>query len=288
MPEYFSPSKINLFLNILGKRPDGFHELETLMVPLTLGDTLTLNKREDDRIVITCNVPGVPCDEGNLAYKAVKIVSDHCGLQGRGVTIHLEKKTPVAAGMGGGSSNGATVIRALNELWSLGLETTVLEQLCAKLGSDCAFFIRNQPAVCTGRGEVITPIPWKTALHLIITNPGFGISTKWSYETLAQTQVPQAPPLKSLVESLVKSDWEGVRRNLFNSLEYPAFGKYVTLPVIKDSLLKNGATASMMSGSGATVFGMAESAEAATSVAEKMRKEYGPGLFVETAALYQS
>ncbi len=276
----FSPAKTNLYLRITGKRPDGFHELETFMVPLSLGDWLHIEENSSGRVTVSCNVPGVPCDESNLVYKAVKTLEKALSLPPRGLHVHIEKSTPMGGGMGGGSSNGAVTLKALNELWHLGLEDSRLEQFAAEFGSDCSFFIRAAPAICTGRGEKIEPVPFPRKLHLVIVNPGFGVSTKWAYEAFAACPAQIAPPVTVLLKTLDSGDWSNLQKGLFNSLELPVLDKYLVLNVLKDDLLKSGAVASLMSGSGATVFGVAASKEDAAQLARKMRESYGDKLFI--------
>ncbi|MDZ4816156.1 MAG: 4-(cytidine 5'-diphospho)-2-C-methyl-D-erythritol kinase [Verrucomicrobiota bacterium] len=279
MPEYFSPSKINLYLNIKGKRPDGYHELETLMIPLELGDTMVIEE-SDSTISMTCNSPEVPCDERNLVWKAIKALHEvKPEAAGRGVKVHLEKRTPVAAGMGGGSANAATAIRALNDIYRLNLSIVEQESIVNKVGSDCAFFIKNLPALCTGRGEIIQSLPLNLDFYIIIINPGFGISTKWSYETLSKTKVPAAPPVEKLINAINENDIKNTQPYLFNSLEFPAFEKYLILPQIKNDLISFGSDSAMMSGSGSTVFALCRDKAAADEVLNKIKSKYGKIIF---------
>lgn len=276
----FSPSKTNLYLRITDRRPDGFHELETLMIPLSLGDWLEIQENTSGKITLSCNMPGVPCDESNLVLKALRILQKTLRVPDRGLHIHIEKSTPMGGGMGGGSSNGAVTLKALNELWHLGCSESQLEGFAAQFGSDCSFFIKAKPAICTGRGEKIHPVSLIPELHLVMVNPGFGVSTKWAYEAYAHATKQIAPPIGQLLERINAGELSKLQGLMFNSLESPVLKKYLLLNTLKEDLITSGALASMMSGSGATVFGLAASADSAVQIAQKMREIYGEKLFI--------
>ena len=182
-----SPCKVNLLLNILGKRPDGFHELETVMHPVNLFDEIRF-ERGGNGIQLSCNEPALPVDSKNLVYRAAEaFLKLHNPRDG--VRIHLQKKIPLAAGLGGGSGNAATTLLALNELFDQPLATAKLNELAASLGSDVPFFLQNRPALATGRGEKIQPLDFFPALRgraFLLIHPGFGISTPWAYQALAR------------------------------------------------------------------------------------------------------
>ncbi|MDK3156803.1 4-(cytidine 5'-diphospho)-2-C-methyl-D-erythritol kinase [Kamptonema cortianum] len=194
--------------------------------------------------------------------------------------MQIEKTTPMGGGMGGGSSNGAVMLKALNELWNLGLSDSRLEQFAATFGSDCSFFIKSHPAICTGRGEIIEPKPLAHPLHLVMVNPGFGVSTKWAYDAYANCPAQIAPPIQGLIDCINAADWPRLQNAMFNSLELPVLEKHLFLKILKQDLIDAGAMASMMSGSGATVFGVAPSQEEAEQIARKMRDSYGEKLFI--------
>jgi 4-diphosphocytidyl-2-C-methyl-D-erythritol kinase len=180
----FSPAKINLYLRIVGKRPDGYHELETVMLPLDFGDNITLQPRKSG-LALACDNPNLPTDDSNLALRAAKRLVERCGGQ-RGAKIALAKRTPLAAGLGGGSSNAAAVLRGLRQLWGLRADDAVLHELAAGMGSDVNFFLGDGAALCRGRGEKIEPVPCRLSAAVLLVNPGFGISTKWAYENWAK------------------------------------------------------------------------------------------------------
>src|ERR1019366_6127243 len=216
----FSPAKINLYLRIVGKRPDGYHDLETVMVPLAFGDEIVLRPRPTG-IVLTCDHPELPVDDTNLVVRAAKLMAETFGVT-RGVDLVLRKRTPLAAGLGGGSSNAATVLQALNEFWQVRAPDARLHELADRLGADLNFFLQRGVALCRGRGEQIEPFPGRLGGAILLINPGFGISTKWAYanwQTLGAAAAVPAPDVRLLRAALVQGDLSAVGRCLFNSLE---------------------------------------------------------------------
>ncbi|MSR64423.1 MAG: 4-(cytidine 5'-diphospho)-2-C-methyl-D-erythritol kinase [Verrucomicrobiae bacterium] len=284
-----SPAKVNLYLKILGKRPDGFHELETVMAALTLADEMRYESRVS-RITLECNAPGVPTDDTNLVIRAAKLLQAKTGTQ-HGAHIVLQKRTPVGGGMGGGSSNGATTLAALNKLWTLNLSLAELRSLAAQLGSDVPFFLQPSVAICRGRGEIIEPLPTGQfaalkGLAVVLLNPGFGVPTPWAYQAYAARGGAEAEPKQSvqpLLHSLSKGNASQVAAQLYNSLEAPVFNKYPILEIFKRSLVEAGAVGAMMSGSGATVFGLCESEETANAVSGKVAAKLGASLWTHVA-----
>ena len=272
-----SPAKINLYLRIIGKRPDGYHDLETVMLPLDFGDTMTFEARPAG-IELTCDDPRLPTDDSNLVVRAAKLL----GVPG--ARISLQKSTPLAAGLGGGSSNAATTLLALGNNLSL----VTLHSLAAKLGSDINFFLTGGAAVCRGRGELVEPIVCKLSAAILLVNPGFGISTKWAYERWAAKPLTATPPEVSLlVRALAQDDLAGVCRTLFNSLEAPSLGKFPVLQLLKDAMRAGGAAGTLMSGSGATVFGLFVNAAVAEACARQIRREFGPSTWTSVTGFRQ-
>jgi 4-diphosphocytidyl-2-C-methyl-D-erythritol kinase len=274
-----SPCKVNLLLNILGRRPDGFHELETVMHPVNLFDEIRF-ERGGDGIQLTCDEPALPVDSQNLIYRAaaafLKLHNPRSG-----VRIHLQKKIPLAAGLGGGSGNAATTLLALNELFDRPLSTAKLDELAASLGSDVPFFLQNRPALATGRGEKIQPLENFPALRgraFLLIHPGFGISTPWAYQNLARfPKALKGRPgrARELISKLQSHDRPAVADGFYNSLEAPALEKYPVLALFQEFLRANGALAALMSGSGSTTFAIAENAGAAESLMEKFKSKFG-------------
>jgi 4-diphosphocytidyl-2-C-methyl-D-erythritol kinase len=275
MTQAFSPAKVNLYLRILGKRPDGYHDLETVMLPLDFGDTMTFEARPGG-IELICNDPRLPTDDTNLIVRAAKLLGV------RGVKISLQKRTPLAAGLGGGSSNAATTLMALNESKS----PAELHELAAELGSDINFFLSGGAAICRGRGERVEPVPCKLSASILLVNPGFGISTKWAYEAWAKaasTLTVKPPEVSLLLRALAEDDLDGVSRGLFNSLESPSVGKFPVLQLLKEAMGAGGAAGALMSGSGATVFGLFAGAPAAARAGEEIRERFGPSMWTQVA-----
>jgi 4-diphosphocytidyl-2-C-methyl-D-erythritol kinase len=269
----FAPAKINLYLHILGRRADGFHELETLMAPISLGDTLDIDlilagTSGAGGIEFTCSDPALSDAKDNLATKAARLFLEEFKLT-TGVRIHLEKAVPVGAGLGGGSSDAAAVLLALRELTRIDCGDAKLAELAARLGSDIPFFIHRTPAVCRGRGEIIEPVRLKENYQGLLVHPGFGVSTPWAYKTYAQN------PGQGASGRAFPPDF-----TLRNDLEPPAFSKYPWLPVVKSWFQKQPeALDSLMSGSGSAVFALTRSPENTWYLQRRFLAEFGETLF---------
>jgi len=274
-----SPCKVNLLLNILGKRADGFHELETVMYPIRLFDSLDLT-RNGAGIELTCSDPALPTDGKNLVYRAAEAFFNAAKIRG-GVRIHLEKRIPLAAGLGGGSGNAATTLLALNELFESPLTSAQLLNIAASLGSDIPFFLQSKPALATGRGEVITPLesfPSLSRRAFLLIHPGFGIATSWAYQELAKFPEAlngRAGRAHELIASLAGPDLRGAARHFYNSLEAPALRKFPILAVFQEFLREHGALATLMSGSGSTTFAITENEQKAQILGESFRSKFG-------------
>ena len=273
-----SSCKVNLLLNILGKRPDGFHELETVMHPVAFYDTLTFERR-GATIALSCNAAEVPTDAGNLVWRAAEMFRERAKIKD-GVGIHLEKKIPVGGGLGGGSANAAVTLIALNELFGNPLDN--LHDLAAQLGSDVPFFLQSRPALATGRGERIQPLDFFPALQgkwFLLIYPGFGVSTPWAYKHL---EPPYGKPGRAadLIKTLGGTNFEGT--DLYNSLESPVLRKYPLLQLFQEFLKANGALAALMSGSGSTTFAICAGEAQARDLEHKTQQKFGP---VWTAAV---
>jgi 4-diphosphocytidyl-2-C-methyl-D-erythritol kinase len=243
------------------------------MLPLDFGDTMTFEPRPAG-IELVCDDPRLPVNDNNLVVRAAKL------LGARGAKITLQKRTPLAAGLGGGSSNAATTLLALGK----GESPARLNELAAKLGSDINFFLAGGAALCRGRGELVEPVPCKLSATVLLVNPGFGISTKWAYENWAAMQLTAKPPDASLlVRVLAEDDLAGVCRSLYNSLEAPSVGKFPVLELLKETMRAGGAAGALMSGSGATVFGLFAEAAAAEASARLIREQFGPSMWTLAA-----
>lgn len=284
-----SPCKVNLLLNILGKRPDQFHELETLMQPVNICDQLSF-ERGGTQICLSCSNPSLPVDSSNLVYRAAEAVLRRIGTA-EGVRIHLEKNLPLAAGLGGGSANAGVTLRAVNDLFGAPLSAEQLVPLAAALGSDVPFFLQQGPALGTGRGEIIAPLEPFTALRgvwIVLVHPGFGISTPWAYKQLAQ--FPEALNGKpgraqKLINALQSNDLNAASSQFYNSLEAPALAKYPLLALIQEFFRENGALATLMSGSGSATFALASSQKDSEGLTEKFKTRFGDKFWMASAAL---
>ncbi len=270
-----SPAKINLYLKVLSRRTDGFHELDSLFERISLADEIVL-KKTDSEISFYTNDPDIPKNSQNLAVKAALLLREECDVK-QGVAIYLKKRIPVAAGLGGGSSNAATVLLGLNVLWSLRLSKKKLLKLASRLGSDVPFFILEEPyAFATGRGEILKPARGIRSLNLwhCLVKPHFGISTKEAYQGLKPGFLtPQKVNVKMLIHFLQKGDFDSFSGLLVNSLELVLNKRLKTILNIKKRLVSEGAFASLMSGSGSAVFGLFRSEKQALQAASRMRKK---------------
>jgi len=259
-----APAKVNLSLRLLGRRSDGYHELETLMVPLELADQLRMESTSAG-IELSCSNPGLPQGPENLAWKAAALFFERSGIRA-GVRIELEKHIPAQAGLGGGSSDAAAVLRGLNQLHDAPFAGDQLRALAAELGSDVAFFIGGRAAVCRGRGEQIEELKeWHHAWKLVLVFPPFGVSTAWAYSQW-QTGRNAAPESEEV---------DGVR--LVNDLETPVFGKYVVLRSLKNWLKSQpGVAAAMMAGSGSTIFAVVNESCQDQELQRAVAQQFGP------------
>ncbi len=274
-----SGCKVNLLLNILGRRPDGFHDLETLFLPVPLHDELVFEVA-DAGVHLTCNRTDLPVDGSNLVHRAATRFLTAAGLE-RGVRIHLEKRIPMAAGLGGGSGNAAQTLLGMNELFCFPLGATVIDALAAGLGSDINFFLQDRPALARGRGEQVAPLePFRilSGCALLLHHPGFGISTAWAYQQLGR--FPEAlngrpGRAEALAAQLTAGDLTGAMAGLYNSLEAPALEKYPILQLFQESFIRQGAIGTLMSGSGSTTFALFSDLASAQAAVEPFQAEFG-------------
>jgi len=279
-----SPCKVNLILNILGKRADGFHELETVMHPVNLFDEMEF-ARVAQGFDLTCSDPTLPTDAGNLVHRAATLFFQKTEIRD-GARIHLEKKIPLAAGLGGGSGNAATTLLGLNEIFGQPLDMKALHDIAAALGSDIPFFLQTKPGLGTGRGENIQPLDFFPAMAgaaIILIHPGFGISTPWAYQNLARFPgALNGTPgrAEKLIALLRTVDLRTAGREFYNSLEAPALDKYPLLSLFQEFLRENGAVATLMSGSGSTTFAISENLPAAEKLAGKFKAKFGETYWV--------
>lgn len=275
-----SACKVNLLLNILSRRPDGFHELETVMQPLQLHDHLAFSKIARG-IELTCSEASLPTDSGNLVYRAAAGFLEAAGIR-EGVRVHLEKRVPLAAGLGGGSGNAATTLLALNELFDMPLGGEALDKIAGLLGSDIPFFLQDQPALATGRGERIEPLKPFPALAggwFLLIHPGFGVATAWAYKHLARFPAAlngQPGRARQLIALLQGTDPAQAASEFYNSLEAPVLEKFPLLALFQEFLRAQGVLVTMMSGSGSTTFAWVRGEAAARKLENQVQSKFGP------------
>ena len=261
-----APAKVNLFLELHGKRPDGYHELRTLLAPVDLYDTLEIQPRDDGELALTCDVPGMPTGPGNLVWKAAVELCHAVGVS-MGATIHLTKRIPHEAGLGGGSSDAAATLSALNVVWNLNRSVEELTPVAATVGSDVAAFLHAGPTWCCGRGEVVEPVPALRPLDLVIVKPPFGLSTAEVYRSARLPEHPQSGD--ALLAALAAGDAEAVGRLMHNRLQPPAFALQPLAVRVYDALLAQAPLGAMLSGSGSCVFALARDREDARRIARR-------------------
>ncbi len=246
-----SPAKINLFLHVISKRPDGYHELETLMCCISLYDQITL-RFTGQRIAVNCPFTGVPEDETNLAYKAARLFMDEFNTSA-GVMISIDKKIPVGAGLGGGSSNAASVLSALNRHFKYPFSENQLMMMGSRIGADIPFFIFRKPALATGIGEKLSPFSGLFPYHVLLIDPRIPVSTAAVYNNL---NLGLTKSEKKLKDSAANKDKFDVARHLKNDLETVTERWHSDIGAAKQALLNHGAKGALMSGSGSAVFGL--------------------------------
>ncbi|MFC5543238.1 MAG: 4-(cytidine 5'-diphospho)-2-C-methyl-D-erythritol kinase [Bacilli bacterium] len=252
-----APAKINLTLDVLYKRPDNYHEVEMVMTTVDLADRIGLERRNDGKIKIHSSSGIVPEDERNLAYQAAMLLKNTYNIDA-GATISIEKEIPVAAGLAGGSSDAAATLRGLNKLWNLNLSIDTLAELGAAIGSDVPFCVYGGTALATGRGEKIQHLPSPPTCWVILAKPGIGVSTAKVYEGLKLENI-EHPDTKQMIQALENKDYSLMCRALGNVLESVTCALYPEVGFIKEHMLRFGADAALMSGSGPTVFGFVNS-----------------------------
>ncbi len=249
-----APAKINLSLDVLGKRQDGYHEVKMIMTTIDLADRLELMELAEDRIEILSHNRYVPDDQRNLAYQAAKLLKEKFNVK-KGVSITIEKTIPVAAGLAGGSSDAAATLRGLNKLWNLGLTIDELAELGSEIGSDVSFCVYGGTAIATGRGERIEHIKTPPSCWVILAKPHIGVSTADVYGNLKLNRVTH-PNVDKMVDVINAGDYKGICDTVGNVLEDVTFKMHPEVARIKAQMKRFGADAVLMSGSGPTVFGL--------------------------------
>ena len=258
-------AKINLGLDILGKREDGYHEVSMIMQTLDLKDTITITEVNKPGIHIKTNIPGLSCGEDNLAYKAAKLLADYAQIT-PSISISLNKKIFMAAGLAGGSADAAAVLRGLNRLWNLGLNNQVLEKMSARLGSDIPFCIEGGTMWAQGRGEVLTKLSDVPEQLVVLAKPkGLEVSTAWVYKNYNRGRVIQVPNIVQLKQNLANG-MHACTPYMSNVLETVTIPSHPVIAQIKATMLSAGAFFALMSGSGPTVFAFCDNLETAENI----------------------
>lgn len=268
--------KINLGLDVLRRRDDGYHEVRMIMQTVGIYDRIDLIYKETTGITVETNLYYLPDNENNLVYKAAKLLMDEFHVQ-KGVHIRLRKYIPVAAGMAGGSSDAAAVLFGVNKMFSLGLTTEQLMDRGVKIGADVPYCVMRGTALSEGIGEILTPLPVPPQCQVLIAKPGISVSTKFVYENLHANELrpEQHPDIDGMMEAIKQKDLYGIADRFGNVLENVTIPAYPVIQEIKDLMLEQGAIGALMSGSGPTVFGLFTNPKAAAKAHEEMR--FGAG-----------
>ena len=254
-------AKINLSLDVLGKRDDGYHTLQMIMQTIQLHDTISIHEIPDG-VEIMCEAPYVPNNSSNIAYKAAQAILEKYKIKA-GVRLEITKRIPVAAGLAGGSTDAAAVLKGMNELFGLGIDINELMAIGKTIGADVPYCIMGGTALAEGIGEKLTPLSGLGNIPVLLVKPRIGVSTAWVYKNLNLENVGERPNTPLLISAIAEGDTKTLAANMKNVLESVTQKKYPIIEAIKRELLKLGATGSMMSGSGPTVFGIFEDADKA-------------------------
>lgn len=269
--QVIAPAKINLSLRVLGRRSDGFHEIETSIAPISLYDEIKIERRPGkQKIAFRCDDPSVPKGDDNLVVRAAKVFFKEKNISS-GVSIELKKRIPHGAGLGGGSSDAASTLLALNQLFETNLPREVLRKMAETIGSDVPFFIFQSAAVCKGRGELVSPTRLSKQLSVLLLKPEFGVPTQWAYSRWRDSH--EIPGVSYCVQKVAQ-------QSFVNELERPVFEKFVFLAQLKMWLLNQPEVgAALMSGSGSTVFAVLRDRADAESLATRAKAELDPQLW---------
>ncbi len=273
-------AKVNISLDIVGKREDGYHLLEMIMQSIDLYDELNIEKQSKD-ITIKCNKPYVPTDERNLAYKAAKLFIEKYEINS-GVNISIKKNIPVCAGLAGGSTDGAAVLKAMNKIFGVEASDEELMKLGLKLGADVPYCIKGGTALCKGVGEEVTELSSFKDKILVLVKPPFGVSTKSVYQEFDLSKVRSHPNTEVLIKAIERNDLKVVSNNMKNLLENVTLRKHKVLINIKEEMKSLGSIGTMMSGSGPTVFAFFDDMLKAQRCFEKMKLKYNDVFITRT------
>lgn len=265
-----APAKINLGLDVVRRREDGYHEVKMIMQSIRLFDRLTLKKTRTPGISLTTNLHFLPVNEDNLVYKSARLLMEEFGIT-EGLSIFLDKRIPVAAGMAGGSTDAASCMLAMNRLFHLGLSLEELKTRGVTLGADIPYCLQKGTALSEGIGEILSPLPAAPDCYVLIAKPGFHVSTKFVYSNLVLDENTVHPDIDKMLDCIRNRDLHGLCQNMANILETVTIPAHPDIALIKQTMMENGALGALMSGSGPTVFGIYEDQKEAMRAKEICR-----------------
>ncbi len=265
-----SPAKINLTLDVLGKKPNGYHDLRMIMQTVNLYDMVYIRKMQAQGIKMKTNLRWLPSDERNIAYQGVKLFKEAYGIKS-GISIELSKRIPVAAGLAGGSSNAAAALIGMRQLFGLKIRDQELMELGVKLGADVPYCILKGTALAEGIGDILTPLPPMPPCYVLLAKPKVSVSTGTVFRDLNVSDIKNHPPTHEVISAIKNKDIHKIAANIGNVLETVTIKRHPVIQTIKDVMLDHHALGAMMSGSGPTVFGLYQSKNQAYKVAKKLK-----------------
>jgi 4-diphosphocytidyl-2-C-methyl-D-erythritol kinase len=277
-----SRAKINLSIDVLGKRNDGYHIVEMIMQTIDLYDYINMRDNDNNKINIKSNSESIPLNENNIVYKAAKIIKEKFNID-KGLDIYIQKNIPVAAGMAGGSSNAAAILVGLNEMWNLNINEQDLIDIGLRLGADVPFCITGGAALAQGIGEKLTKIKGLNESYILVCKPDVFVSTAEVYKNLDMKKVDKRPDNKFLLSCLEKQEINLLAKNMVNVLESVTSNNHQDINKIKDIMIKHGALGSIMSGSGPTVFGLFDEYEKAACARKNLKEQYDQTYLVQSS-----
>lgn len=268
--ELLSPAKVNLRLEVLEKRPDGYHEIRGLVQRISLSDKLRISLKENEGISVTTDSPHLPIGEENLAYRAASSLLEAAQMRA-GIGLHIQKEIPISSGLGGGSSNAATILMGLNRILKLNFSKEQLMEIGTRIGADVPFFILEGTAIATGIGEKLQPVEIRRSIWLVLVNPSWEVSTRWAYEGLNFKLTKRSI---HITLPAFFHDIGHVASILHNDLETVTIAAYPEIDGIKRELVSHGAAGSLMTGSGPTVFGLFPQKRDAQGAYRRLKAQY--------------
>lgn len=287
MTTLFEPAfaKINLTLDVLGKREDGYHDLQSVMQTISIRDDVQIDLDTGKLWTLHCDKEGVPCDETNLAWKAAKVFQDALKKDLGGVEIHITKRIPLQAGLGGGSADAAAVLRALNKHFDNPLSVFALAELGAEVGSDVPFCVLGGTAMVEGRGEQLRKLPDMPECVFVICKPDFNVSTPELYQKLDQVAIAHHPDNRAMETALLEGDLSKIAENLYNVFDPVVTDMHLEMNYIKSIMNSYAAMGQQMTGSGSAIFAILENFEYAAVVCNMLKENY-PGIFIAMPVQY--